>query len=78
MERKLDDFDRRILSRLQRDASISVDQLADEVHLSRNACWRRVKQLEQDGVITKRVALVNPEEVQLGLSVFVLIRANSH
>ncbi len=78
MAEKLDKIDRRILRVLQRDASISVDSLAEKVHLSRNACWRRVKQMEERGVIRGRVTLIDPSAVDLDLSVFVLIRTNAH
>lgn len=78
MMENLDQTDRRILSVLQRDAAISMDALSDAVHLSRNACWRRVRLMEEAGVITGRVALVNPEALDLGLSVFVMIRTASH
>ncbi len=74
----LDTIDRRILSELQRDGSLSVEQVSERVHLSRNACWRRIKRLEEDGVITGRVALVNAERIGLGLSVFVLVRTSRH
>ena len=74
----MDDFDRAILRLLQADASLSMDALAEKVNLSRNACWRRVKQLEASGTLRKRVALVDPDAVGLGLSVFVLIRTNRH
>ncbi|EFL88474.1 Lrp/AsnC family transcriptional regulator [Ahrensia sp. R2A130] len=78
MRDKLDDIDRRILRRIQADASLSVDALAEVVGLSRNACWRRVKNLETSGAILKRVALVDPAAVGLDLSVFVLVRTNRH
>ena len=78
MTHDLDTFDRTILSALQRDASLSVDALADIVGLSRNACWRRVKALEQAGVITGRVALVDAAKVGCGLTVMVLIRTSTH
>ena len=74
MAENIDEFDRRILRVLQRDASMSVDALAEKVHLSRNACWRRVKLMEERGVIRGRVTLVAPSAVDLDLSVFVLIR----
>src|SRR4051812_11000215 len=74
----IDTFDRRILAELQRDGTLSVDQLSERVALSRNACWRRVKRLEEDGVITGRVALVDAEKLGLGLSVFILIRTSNH
>lgn len=73
-----DDTDRRILRYLQEDASISMDELAEKTNLSRNACWRRVKRMEERKVIRGRVALVDPEAVDLGLSVFVIIRTNAH
>ena len=73
-----DNIDRKLLALLQQDASLSVDALAENVHLSRNACWRRIKRLEADGVVQKRVAIIDPSAVGLGLQVFVLIRTNDH
>ena len=78
MSTNIDEIDRKLLTLLQEDASLSVDALADRVHLSRNACWRRVKRLEADGIIQKRVAIIDPVAVGLGLQVFVLIRTNDH
>ena len=78
MAHGLDEMDRRILAELQRDGSLSVEQLSERVHLSRNACWRRVKRLEEDRVITGRVALVDADKLGLGLSVFVIVRTSSH
>ena len=78
MTHGIDTVDRRILAELQRDATLSVDQLSERVALSRNACWRRVKRLEDDGVITARVALLDAEKIGLGLSVFILVRTSSH
>ena len=75
---KLDDLDRKILNALQSDAAISLDQLGDTIGLSRNACWRRVKAMETSGVITKRVALIDAQKVDLGLMVFMQVRTNSH
>lgn len=74
----LDEIDHRILSVLQKDASLSLDALADAVHLSRNACWRRMKNLEATGVIKKRVALIDPAKVGRPLSVFVHVRTQNH
>jgi len=73
-----DDIDRRILTELQRDSAQSLDSLGEKVHLSRNACWRRVKALEAAGVIERRVALLAPEQVGLGLMVFIQIRTSAH
>jgi Lrp/AsnC family transcriptional regulator len=78
MASELDETDRRILAELQRDGSLSVDQLSERVNLSRNACWRRVKRLEEERVITGRVALVDAERLGLGLSVFVIVRTSNH
>ncbi|MEP5760131.1 MAG: Lrp/AsnC family transcriptional regulator [Litoreibacter sp.] len=74
----MDDIDRAILRNMQVDAGQSIDALAEKVHLSRNACWRRVKLLEERGVIAARVAVVDPVKVGLGLQVFVLLRAADH
>lgn len=78
MSHDIDEIDRRILAELQRDGSLSVEQLSERVHLSRNACWRRVKRMEEDGTITGRVALVDADRLGLGLSVFVIIRTSNH
>lgn len=75
---KLDPLDRRILSILQRDSALSLEELGDRVGLSRNAVWRRVKALEDSGVIRARVALLEAEKVGLGLTVFMLIRTDRH
>lgn len=78
MSSNIDTFDKKILLALQQDASLSLDELADQVGLSRNACWRRVRILEQTGVLLRRVALVDPAKVGCPLSVMVLIRTSSH
>ena len=75
---KIDTIDTRILNELQRDAGQSLEALGDAVGLSRNACWRRVKALEDSGVIRGRVALVDPQAAQMGLMVFMQIRTHSH
>jgi len=74
----IDDIDRRILTELQRDASLPVETLGDRVGLSRNACWRRVKALEAAGIITGRVALLDARKLGLGLMVFMQVRAAAH
>lgn len=75
---EIDDIDRRILAELQRDSSVGLEDLGNRVGLSRNACWRRIRLLEQSGVITGRVALLNPAKMGLGLTVFMQIRAAAH
>lgn len=74
----LDEFDLKILQALQRDATLTADALAEQVHLSRNACWRRMKRLEESGYLRGRVALVDPAKVGLGLLVIILIRTSQH
>ncbi len=74
----LDEIDKSILRLLQRDSTLSVDDISDRVHLSRNACWRRIKQMEAAGLITGRVALVDPAKVGAPLTALVLIRTNQH
>jgi Lrp/AsnC family transcriptional regulator len=78
MDIKNDDIDLKILRLLQIDASQSVDQISEKVSLSRNACWRRVKALEEAGVIRAKVALVDPAAMGLGLQAIVMIRALAH
>ena len=78
MPHLLDEIDRNILKALQIDAAQSMDELSEKVNLSRNACWRRMRQMEEAGVIKGRVALVDPEAIGLDLSVLVLIKAGSH
>ncbi len=74
----MDAIDTRILMLLQEDASISIAELAQKVNLSQTPCWKRVQRLEASGVVQKRVALVDPEKVGLGLTVFVSIETADH
>lgn len=74
----LDNIDRNILRIVQEDATLSVDAIAESVALSRNACWRRIKRMEETGLIRARVALVDAELIGLGLPVFILMRAAEH
>ncbi len=78
MDVNLDKKNRLILQYLQSDASISIEQLAEKVALSRNACWRRVKALEDSGVIVRRVALLDPKQLNLPLVALVQVRTNQH
>ena len=74
----LDRVDRQILALLQTNASLPIQQIADQVGLSVNPCWRRIRQMEAHGVIQGRVALVDPQKVGLGLTVYVRIKTNQH
>ena len=74
----LDPKDKRILDVLQHDASVTIADLADRVGLSRNACWRRVRDLETRGIIRGRVALLDPDKLNVGMTAFIAIRTNHH
>ena len=74
----MDAIDRKILYWLQRDATLSIAELADKVGLSSTPCWRRVQVLEREGVIARRVALADPAKLNLGVTVFVRIKTSQH
>ncbi len=74
----IDETDRRILRALQKDAGQSLEALGEEIGLSRNACWRRIRALEDSGVIRGRVVLLEPAKLGLGLSVVMMVRTNAH
>ncbi len=74
----MDRVDRKLLTLLQADCTLSIAQLAEQVNLSATPCWKRIQRLEAEGVIERRVALVDPERVGLGLTVFVAIEAGDH
>lgn len=74
----LDRLDRKILSILQEDATIPVAEVAKRVGLSTTPCWRRIQKLEEDGVILRRVALLDPKSVNTKVTVFVSIVTNQH
>ncbi len=74
----MDRVDRKLLALLQQDSTQSIAQLADQVGLSQTPCWKRIQRLEADGVIERRVALLSPEKLGLGLTVFVSIEAGDH
>ena len=76
--RRLDAIDRRILMVLQEDASLSVAEIGDRVGLSSTPCWKRIQRLETEGVILKRVALVDQDRIGLGITVFVSIETDDH
>ena len=74
----MDRVDRKLLALLQQDSTQSIAQLADQVGLSQTPCWKRIQRLEAEGVIERRVALLSPEKLGLGLTVFVSIEAGDH
>lgn len=75
---KMDALDRQILVLLQDDASLPIQKIADQVGLSVNPCWRRIRRMEADGIIKRRVALVDPEKVGLTLTIFVRVKTREH
>lgn len=74
----MDLIDRKIVATLQADATLSIQQIADRVGLSQTPCWKRIQKLEQSGVITARVAIVDPEAIGLGLTVFASVATGDH
>lgn len=74
----MDLIDRKIIALLQQDATLSIAQIADQVGLSQTPCWKRIQKLEQGGVIIGRVALIAPDAIGLGLTVFVAIETGDH
>lgn len=74
----MDKTDLKILAILQEDASLSVAEIASRVNLSQTPCWRRIQKMEESGIIQKRVALLDPDRIGFGLSVFVEIETGDH
>jgi Lrp/AsnC family transcriptional regulator len=78
LEIAMDATDRRILDILQADASVPVAAIAEKVGLSAAPCWRRIKRLEDDGVIMRRVALVDRRKANVPMTLFVSVRTTRH
>ncbi len=78
MSKQIDQIDRKILDVLQRDASLSQREVADRVGLSQNALWRRLKKLEEDGVLLGARMRIDPTALGLDLTVFVMVRTRNH
>jgi Lrp/AsnC family transcriptional regulator len=74
----VDNTDLKILAILQEDASLPVAEVAARVNLSQTPCWRRIQKLEEAGVIQGRVAILDPDRIGLGLTVFVEIETGDH
>lgn len=77
-DKELDRFDREILRLITDDASLSLAEIAGRVGLTQTPCWKRIRRMEQDGVILRRVALLDPAKVGLPVSVFVEIETADH
>jgi Lrp/AsnC family transcriptional regulator len=74
----VDRLDRKILRLLQENATLAVADVAKKVGLSTTPCWRRIQKLEEDGVIRRRVAVLDPVKVNTRVNVFVSIRTSAH
>ena len=74
----MDRIDKKILTKLQDDATLSIAELAEAVGLTTTPCWRRVQNLERQCVIRRRVTLLDRTHLNLGVDVFVAIRTNQH
>ena len=75
---KIDSIDKQILAILQENAEHPIADIAAMVNLSATPCWRRIQRLKEAGVITKQVALLDPRRINLGVTVFVLVKTNQH
>ncbi len=75
---ELDKLDRHILQLLQEDAGLSAAEIAQRVGLTQPPCWRRIKRLEEAGVILKRVALLDQRQLGLNVTVFARIKLSAH
>lgn len=74
----MDAIDRKILALLQENVSLSTSDIAERVGLSTTPCWRRIQNLEKEGFIDQRVALLNRKLLNVGMDVFVAIKTNEH
>lgn len=74
----VDRMDRKILDILQKDCTLPVAEIGKQIGLSTTPCWRRIQKLEEQGVIERRVALLDPKKVNVGVTVFVSITTSNH
>ncbi len=74
----IDSVDREILYYLQRDASMTIKQIAEKIHLSPTPCWKRIQRMEDSGIIRARVALLDPAKVNVEITVFISIMTDQH
>ena len=74
----LDATDIKILAELQRDAARPIEEIAEAAGLSKTPCWRRIKKLEEEGVVQRRVAILDQKKLNLGVTVFVSVKTNQH
>ena len=74
----MDSIDRKILRELQRDCSGSIAEIADRAGVSQTPCWRRIKKLEEAGYIKQRVAVLDQDLLNLGMTAYVMIKTSHH
>ncbi len=74
----MDTIDRKILHHLQTDSTLPIAEIAEHVGISSTPCWRRIQRLEKQGVIARRVAILNRKELNLAITVFVMIKTGNH
>jgi len=77
-EKELDRVDRQILRLLSEDATLSLAEIAGRVGLTATPCWKRIRRMEQDGIIVKRVAVIDPAKIGLPVAVFVEVETADH
>jgi len=78
MQNPLSPIDRKILRLLQHDADLSAAEVAEKVELSQSPCWRRIHRMQEDGLIERKVALLNPRLLGFSITVFVNIKLSAH
>ena len=74
----IDSVDRKILYYLQKDAAMTIKEIAGKVHLSPTPCWKRIQRMEESGIIRARVALLDAAKVNAGVTVFIAVKTNQH
>jgi Lrp/AsnC family transcriptional regulator len=77
-DKELDRLDREILRLISSDASLSLAEIAAKVGLTPTPCWKRIRRMEEDGVILRRVAVIDPDKIGLPVSVFVEVETADH
>lgn len=75
---ELDEIDLKILRILQRDPDRNITEIGEQVGLSHTPCWRRIRKMQESGIIRGRVMLIDPEKIGIDISVFVFIRLEKH
>ena len=74
----MDNIDKKIIFILQRQADLPLSEISKRVGLSQTPCWNRIRKLEEDGVIEKKVTIINKRKVNLPITVFLMITVRNH